>query len=154
MQYFVTKAVSAYELHDNQSIYFYNKKCWNRAIKIPLHSIVRMNKSSKSNKKKCEETKQNKLTIINAPPNTNIITKSELRPRNEPSSSMRQYRYVNIILNRKLNPIVPKNRNVVASLHSWYCRRMSVGLKYNWNGETTSRCCKNKNMEAIFVCPA
>lgn len=58
------------------------------------------------------------LTVIRAPPNKNIIIKSELFPRNDPSSNIRQYRYVNVILNRKLKPIVPKNKNVVASLHS------------------------------------
>lgn len=58
------------------------------------------------------------LTVISAPPNMNIIMKSELLPRNEPSSNIRQYRYVNVILNRKLKPMVPKNKNVVISLHT------------------------------------
>lgn len=59
------------------------------------------------------------LTIISVPPKRNIIMKSALLPRNEPSSSIRQYRYVNVMLKRKLNPIVPKNRNVVTSRHTW-----------------------------------
>lgn len=58
-----------------------------------------------------------KDTTIIVPPNINIRTKSAVFPRNDPSSSIRQYRYVKIILNRKLKPNVPKNRNVVTSLH-------------------------------------
>lgn len=66
----------------------------------------------RSKKKNCA------LTIMSAPPNMNIMIKSELLPRNDPSSSIRQYRYVKVILNKKLKPIVPKNRNVVMSLHT------------------------------------
>ena len=46
-------------------------------------------------------------------PNKNITTKSAVCPLNEFSSSIRQYRYVNIILKKKLKPNVPKNKNVV-----------------------------------------
>jgi hypothetical protein len=59
-----------------------------------------------------------KDTIIQIPPKMNIITKSAVRPRNEPSSSIRQYRYVNIMLKKKLKPTVPKNKKVVTSRHS------------------------------------
>lgn len=47
------------------------------------------------------------------PPNINITIKSAVRPRNEPSSNILQYRYVNTILKKKLNPNVPKYKNVV-----------------------------------------
>lgn len=52
-------------------------------------------------------------------PKMNIMRKSADRPRNEFSSSIRQYRYVKIMLKMKLNPNVPKNRNVVTSRHNW-----------------------------------
>lgn len=89
--------------------------------------------------------KNNKFTknaniVIKTPPKRNIITKSELRPRNEPSSNIRQYRYVNIILKKKLKPTVPKNRNVVANRHIWKFRKINVGWKYSWSGDTKSRC--------------
>lgn len=45
----------------------------------------------------------------------NIKAKSARRPRNEPSSSIMQYRYVKIILNKKLNPNEPKKQNDVNS---------------------------------------
>lgn len=64
-----------------------------------------------------EKTTKFRVTVIKMPPNINIITKSALRPRNEPSSSIRQYLQVNIMLKRKLKPTVPKKRNVVRSLH-------------------------------------
>ena len=51
-------------------------------------------------------------------PNKNIITKSAVCPLNEFSSNIRQYRYVNIMLKKKLNPNVPKNKNVVKILHT------------------------------------
>lgn len=78
-------------------------------------------KHKKRERKKLAENEKNlllSLTIINDPPNRNIIIKSALLPRNEPSSSIRQYRYVNVILNRKLNPIVPKNKKVVTNRHT------------------------------------
>lgn len=68
--------------------------------------------------------------IINTAPKMNIMMKSAVLPRNDPSSNILQYRYVNIILNRKLNPIVPKNRKVVIKRHIWPCR-INVGLKYS-----------------------
>lgn len=62
---------------------------------------------------------KNANIIIRMPPKKNIIIKSALLPRKDPSSSIRQYLYVKIMLKRKLNPNVPKNRNVVPSRHSW-----------------------------------
>jgi len=56
-------------------------------------------------------------------PKMNIMRKSADRPRNEFSSSIRQYRYVKIMLKMKLNPNVPKNRNVVTSRHNWKQKR-------------------------------
>lgn len=64
-------------------------------------------------------------------PNKNIITKSAVRPLNEPSSNIRQYLYVNIILKKKLKPKVPKNRNVVNKRHTCPCFSIKIGLKYN-----------------------
>lgn len=72
-----------------------------------------------------------KDTIIQVAPKTNIITKSAVRPLNEPSSSIRQYLYVNIMLKKKLKPNVPKNRNVVTNLHTWRCLKIKIGLKYS-----------------------
>lgn len=83
-----------------------------------------------------------KDTIIHNPPNKNIITKSAVRPRNDPSSSIRQYRYVNIMLKKKLNPNVPKNRKEVKSLHTCPCFKINIGLKYNWKGDAKSNCWK------------
>ena len=58
-------------------------------------------------------------TIIHSEPNMNIMTKSAVRPLNEFSSSIRQYRYVKIMLKKKLKPNVPKNRKVVTRRQSW-----------------------------------
>lgn len=58
-----------------------------------------------------------KDTIMHIPPKMNIITKSAVLLRKDPSSNIRQYRYVKIILNNRLNPIFPKNRNVVINRH-------------------------------------
>ena len=68
--------------------------------------------------------KNNRLTnraniTIAQLPNKNIMTKSAVCPLNEFSSNIRQYRYVNIMLKKKLNPNVPKNKNVVKILHTW-----------------------------------
>lgn len=70
-----------------------------------------------------------KDTIIDTAPNKNIKTKSAVLFLNDPSSNILQYRYVNIILKKKLNPNVPKKRNVVTSLHTWPCFRIKIGLK-------------------------
>ena len=59
-----------------------------------------------------------KDTHMSTPPNINIQKKSAVRPRNDPSSNMRQYRYVKIMLNRKLKPTAPKNRKHVTSRHT------------------------------------
>ena len=76
------------------------------------------------NQKKFNLPKNNKLTknaaiIMKKLPKINIVTKSAVRPLNEFSSSIRQYRYVKIILKKKLKPNVPKNRKVVTSRHIW-----------------------------------
>ena len=63
---------------------------------------------------------------MSAPPKMNMKTKSAVRPRNDPSSNMRQYRYVKIMLNRKLKPIVPKNMKLVTNRHSWKNTKNSV----------------------------
>lgn len=57
-----------------------------------------------------------KDTIMQVAPKSNITTKSAVRLRNEPSSNILQYLYVNIMLKKKLNPNVPKNRNEVIIL--------------------------------------
>jgi len=54
---------------------------------------------------------------MHIPPKINIITKSAVLLRKDPSSNIRQYRYVKIILNNRLNPTFPKNRNVVINRH-------------------------------------
>ena len=112
-------------------------------------------------------TNKAKTTIAQLP-NKNITTKSAVCPLNEFSSSIRQYRYVNIILKKKLKPNVPKKRNVVNILHTWKFTekcdgifakmiwriellpinyqtnftwrflQIRIGLKYNWNGESSS----------------
>merc|ERR1719187_1100404 len=57
--------------------------------------------------------RNNKLTknanpIMASPPNRNIMMKSEDLPRKLPSSSILQYLYVKIMLNKKLNPKSPE----------------------------------------------
>lgn len=89
-----------------------------------------------------------KDTTIKVAPNRNIIRKSADLFLKEPSSSIRQYRYVNNIVNKKLNPNVPKNKNVVTSLHTCPLR-ISIGLKYNWNGDASSSC-YNKICDTFF----
>ena len=59
----------------------------------------------------------NANTTMEQLPNKNMTTKSAVCPLKEFSSSIRQYRYVNIMLKKKLNPKVPKNKNVVNILH-------------------------------------
>ena len=59
-----------------------------------------------------------KDTIMKNPPNKNMKKKSAVLPLKDPSSNMRQYRYVNIMLNRKLNPMGPKYRKLVTILHT------------------------------------
>jgi len=92
--------------------------------------------------------RNNKLTknanpIMASPPNRNIMMKSEDLPRKLPSSSILQYLYVKIMLNKKLNPKVPKKRKVVTNRQTCHWLIMSRGLKYNWNGDTTSNCTAN-----------
>ena len=52
-------------------------------------------------------------------------------PLKDPSSNIRQYRYVNIMLNTKLKPMVPKNVKLVKSLQIWYFLQIKDWLKYN-----------------------
>ena len=53
--------------------------------------------------------------VISVPPNKNMKKKSAVLPLNDPSSNILQYRYVKIILNKKLKPIVPKNKKFVTN---------------------------------------
>lgn len=78
------------------------------------YTSIKVNACPRNNK----STKNPKNVVIKHP-NKNIITKSELLPRKEPSSSIRQYRYVKIKLKKKLKLIDPKNRKVVRILHNW-----------------------------------
>lgn len=56
--------------------------------------------------------------VMRRPPKRNIKTKSAVLPLKEPSSNIRQYRYKNIMLNKKLNPTGPKNRKLVINRHT------------------------------------
>lgn len=69
-----------------------------------------------------------KDTVINVPPNINMKKKSAVLPLKDPSSSIRQYRYVKIILKKKLKPIVPKNRKFVTNLHSCKIKKIQVNI--------------------------
>ena len=81
---------------------------------------------------------KNAKVIIDRAPKMNIRTKSADFPRKLPSSSILQYLYVKIMLNRKLKPNVPKKRKVVTILQSWNCLMIRRGLKYSWKGDTIS----------------
>ena len=56
--------------------------------------------------------------IMKTLPKINIVTKSAVLPRNEFSSNIRQYRYVKIMLKKKLKPNVPRVCEKMSCEHS------------------------------------
>jgi len=65
-----------------------------------------------------QKSRKKKLTTVKNPPKQSMNTKSAVLPAKEFSSSILQYLYVKIMLNSKLNPSPPKNRNEVNTLHT------------------------------------